>query len=240
MTFTLPDVKQGVLANIGSHGTPDRAGGITDAQFDRLIGDAIRLYSFHRPDVGYTSKDGDGTTYEWPVPDDWDEGFSTIVDVEYPAGERTPEYLDITEVITYESDAGVHSFRLLSTTPSDSQTVRFGYTRQRTIDESTTTVPDADKEALVHLASYYYLRRLAAEMAKSVASSNRDDPVALQANAANYVSLANAEYAEYIKLMGIQEDEAQPLVTVATIANPMSWGTGPLTHESGAYRVTAR
>jgi len=240
MTFTMSELKDSVLAHIGSHGTPDRAGGIQPAQFDLIIQDAVRLYSFHRPDIGYVTQTGDGTTYEWTVPEDWDEQFSSIASVEYPAGSRDPQYMDATSVLIYEDDSNQFYFRLTGTTPSGSQTIRFAYTRQRSIDDTTTTIPDSDKEAVMHLVSYHYLRRLAAEMAKAVVSSNRDDPVDLQGKAANYISLANMEYREYTRLMGIQEDEVLPIVAIATISNPMSWGTGPLTHESGSYRIAPR
>ncbi len=243
MAFSLQDVRDLVKANFGSHGSPDRAGGIEDPDMDRLIGDAAKFYSTVNPDRKNHDQSGDGTKFDFPLPSDWDESFSVILRTESPTGNRSPSFLNPNEVVLY-NDTNAEVIRLLTTTPATGTTVRFVYTVPRIVDEesSNTTVPDSHKEAIGHLTTHYVALRLAAEMAKAVRSAIQDDPLGLRAAVGEYMQVARRHWELFADEVGIPPDGSKIASAngEVVIPNRMSWGHAPFTHDDASSRIFRR
>ena len=147
------------------------------------------------------------------------------------------------DVVIYLSSTG-QIIRFLYTTPGASDVARVAYTRPRVVgtDAADTTVPDSDKEAIGHLATHFAAIRLAAEMAKVVPSSVRDDPLALRASVAEYERMARRHWELFADHMGIPA-EGSKVTAVSGHSAPddrMSWGLPPFTHGSQTQRLFRR
>lgn len=68
---------------------------------------------------------GDGG-YQYDLPDDWQEGFSYIISVIYPADDILPRRLEAGDYAVYKSPGGLklHFFQL---TPQPTETIRITY-----------------------------------------------------------------------------------------------------------------
>jgi len=243
MSFDKAAIRSLVQANIGSHGTPDRAGGIDNIEMDKLIDDAAVYYSRFSPDVALYDITGDGSAFDFAVPTDWSDTFSSMLSVEYPQGSRVPEMLGDTDVTIYLDDTG-QVIRFLYTTPALGDVARVAYTRPRVIGTAAadTTVPDSDKEAIGHLATHFAAVRLAAEMAKIVPSALRDDPLSLRASVAEYERMARRHWELFADHMGIPA-EGSKVTAVSGHSAPddrMSWGMPPFTHGPQTQRIFRR
>lgn len=243
MAFDKADIRSLVDAALGSHGTPDRTGGINDVDMNRLIDDAVVYYSRLSPEAAVHDISGTGSDYDFALPSDWEETFSSLLGVEYPYGERVPTMLALDQVTIYLSDSG-YVFRMLYNTPASGATVRLIYTRPRVVadDSGDTTVPDADKEAIGHLTSHLAALRLAAEMAKVVRSSLNEDPLNLRASVIEYERIARRQWELFADHMGIPAEGSKvPAISHSVEhVNKMSWGQPPFSHGENTQRIFRR
>ena len=242
MSFDLASIQELVLAHFGSHGIPSRMGGVEDPDLEALIQDAVAFYSLIKPDTAFFDEAGDGAAYDFAVPSDWQDGFSAVVSVEYPQGDRIPTFLDMLEVTPYD-DTGGTVIRLQATTPASGKTARITYTRLHILgtEATGTTIADSDKEALGHLATHRFAMRMAAEAAKLTPSAIRDDPVGFRSQTNEYLRVAEQHLSMFYDLLGVPADSRQPAASVAgEIPNTMSWGRPPLTHGQGTSRFLGR
>ena len=74
-------------------GALPREFGVEEADFADLVNAALTRYSKDRPLVSFADFAGDGETFDFPLPPDWDDSLSFIRAVEYPQGKRIPTYL---------------------------------------------------------------------------------------------------------------------------------------------------
>jgi len=95
---------------------------------------AINQFSNDHPREVTQTLTGDGSTYDFDLDTDADagdeyiNGWSRISLVEYPAGERDPEYLDEYYGWRYIYTSGTNYLRLVEDTPSSAETVQVTYT----------------------------------------------------------------------------------------------------------------
>jgi len=111
---------------------------------DAFIEEAIGIHSKHRPQEKVLQVTGPGD-YLYDLPEDWEEGFSVIESVEYPAGEQPPVFLDPTQYMLYQG-ASNKQIRFLYDSPETSETFLVTYTLRHSVDNNTGTIPDACKE----------------------------------------------------------------------------------------------
>jgi len=120
---------------------------------------ALREYSSYFPlKVLYTFA-GDGTTFDIPTASlsAWVNGWSSILSIEHPAGNRVPEYLRPgSGYIEYEGTGG-RVIRLLEVTPATGSNALVRY---KAIHGDTSTVPDGHLEAVFQLGAADMLRSL--------------------------------------------------------------------------------
>ena len=145
---------------------------------EERLGDAIRFYSRVCPRVnGVKDYAGDGSTYEFTLPSDWDPQFSRVISVEYPQGYQDPEYLESDQWLIYDTPSG--QVLRLKTTPASGETARVSYSRMHKISSQQNTVPEKDKRALLYLAASLIARNF------EMKYSSHTEPM-LEADVINY------------------------------------------------------
>jgi hypothetical protein len=95
-------------------------------------------------------------------------GFSAVLDVEYPQGERIPVFLDMAEVVLYPDVFAPSKIRLEITTPASGKSARVYWSLPYPIPDTnpvTDLVPSEDFEAVVHLAASIVAGELVSEAA---------------------------------------------------------------------------
>lgn len=71
-------------------GALPREFGVEEADYADLVNAALTRYSKDRPLVSFVDYAGDSETFDFSLPEDWDDSLSFIREVEYPQGERSP------------------------------------------------------------------------------------------------------------------------------------------------------
>jgi len=163
--------------------------------------EALNRYSKARPMEAVVDVAGSGT-HDVALPNGWVEGFSSILQVEYPVDQIPAETIDHKDYSIYATPAG-KKLRILTVTPDTTETVRQTYTILHTED----SVPVPDLEAVANLAASICCRILAGAL------SNTNDPT-IQADVVNYRSksgeftrLANELEKLYKSHLGIKDDD---------------------------------
>lgn len=144
---------------------------------DEAITAAVTRYSQDRPRRVVEDEAGNGTPYYVLVGagallTSWVDGFSRIAWIEYPAAAvsatHAPTYLQQPDdwVEDYQ-DASKTYLRLLSVTPTASETLRIAYTAPHSHTDASDTIPTGDVDALCDLAAHYACLALATKMAAS-------------------------------------------------------------------------
>ena len=139
-----------------------------DAQ--NAIKAAIRRHSRSIGRITHADFPGNGSSFDLSVSSmtGWTNGFSEVVAVEMPQGEREPVYLDEQEVSLYPSNSDPTAVRLAVSTPGTGQTARVYYTVPWPIPDTsaaTDRLPDTDFDAVVHLAGSIAAQELASRAA---------------------------------------------------------------------------
>ena len=203
---------------------------INDSLIDSLVQDAIYEYSRVRAREKVTDFTGDGTAYSFTLPSDWMDGFSVVKRVEYPFGEQEPEIIKPYKYRVYRGTAGV-TFRMVKDTPSSTGTVRVTYLLPHTGSSSSFTIPDSDVSAVAALAASKLARQLAAQNARTQASTMDADVVNYLSQVASWNTLADKLEDEYKALIGIPKNGNEEAVTDwADWDMSFAWGENLLTH----------
>lgn len=160
-----------------------------------------------------------GGTHDVDLPIDWIEGFSSVIQVEYPVDRVPAEIIPRRFWLHYASPTG-KKLRILVANPTADEMVRQTYT----ILHSEDSVPVVDLEAVANLAASICCRILAAAL------SNTNDPT-IQADVVNYrtksgefTRLANELEKLYKSHLGIKDDD--------TVAASMVTATPPDTRRT--------
>lgn len=197
----------------------DSAGRMTQDARDAAVAEAVAEHSRHRPRLAVTDVAGDGSTYDIPLGAeggvaDWDEGFSVVRQVEYPAGEREPVILERDTWTEYVTPTG-RVLRLLETTPQSGASVRVTWTRAHSVTTLAGTVPDSEFDPVSNLAGSIAAAMLAAEYAQQGDSTIGADSVDHKSKSAEYTALARELRARYFKRMGITDERGAGAASVS-------------------------
>jgi len=153
---------------------------LSDDEIKRHIQTAVNTYSIDRPLVVSSYFEGDGQTYDYPLPGKWVWGLSRVISIEYPADSQIPTYQ---ESIDYEIRQGslgpqpTKFIRFKLTTPSSSDQVWMQYTTRHEHTTEISTIFTEDMEAVMWLAAYFAAAALAAGAAGSTESTLSADIV---------------------------------------------------------------
>lgn len=141
--------------------------------YSRRISPRIRIVQFT----------GDGSTYNFPLPSDWDNSLSHILRVEYPITDQKPSYIKPYRYTVYLDSLGVYKFRMIQDTPSSTEKVNVTYAVLHTLSSATSTIPASDEEAVIDLAAALVARIMQAKAA-------RTQLFKFDADIINYVTIA--------------------------------------------------
>jgi len=204
----------------------DKAAMLTPADRQAFLLQAISRYSQDRPQELAAEIAGDGG-YDYELPEDWEEGFSSARQVEYPAGQHVPSILEDNDWRLYQSADG-KKLRFLSCSPGAGETILFSYT----VRHDDTSLPASDQDAVVNLAGALCCYALARKYAQS------SEPT-ISADAVNYGS-KSGEYAKRGKeLEGLYKTHIAPAAADGGLKgasvtgdwdSDAGWGTDRITH----------
>ena len=201
---------------------PDDVGG--------AIQQAVKRYASVRPVEGVQDYAGDGVVYDLALPTGFVDGWSTVLAIEYPQGEREPTYIEKEDWIFYRTTTSL-KIRLLAVTPAAGKTARVTFTKLHTVDGSGSTIPAPDEDAVADLAGAIGLRQLAAVYANTVDASIAADSVDYKSKASEYSRLANELEKQYRKHLGLDDESETPAAMGFTdVDQTDSLGRDKLTH----------
>lgn len=195
----------------------DKAGKLTDyADYDTLIAQAIKgRYSQDRLLVKAKDYSGDNSTYAFEMPAatgnpavyGWIEGFSSVVSLEYPAGERPQVFIDPREISIDFTSATAKKLILSETTPSTGKTLRLRYTTRREVEAD---VLLTDVDAVVKLSASLCCRALAGLYAQTSDPTLSADVVNYRTKAQEYTTLADKFEKDYQAQLGSEKESTAP------------------------------
>ena len=220
----------------------DTAEQLPPDDIDRLLSQAVLLYSKTKPCEKIHELTGDGVAYDFVLPTGWVEGFSSIVGlIEYPADDsQSPAYIGSSDwqffrklVVTVTTTY----LRFTTFIPENGKKVRFPYTIPHVLSDTSNTISDYDIEAVVSLAASLCFWSLAAKFAQTSDSTISADVIDYQRKSDTYSALAKEKLSLYNALMGIGSSEKASLVASAgTVVKEFDvvfpWGEDYLTHPS--------
>lgn len=175
----------------------------TTTEVPLFIQEAVSIYSKDKPYEKVHEDEGDGT-YEYALPDDWDNDISAIISrIEYPDGNeyQNPTYVDDNEWQIYKS-ASSRKLRFLTISPQSGYGFRYTYTLPHTLSDASNTIPDTDFDAVCDLAASLCCRALAAKYAQTEAPTIEADVIDYARKADDYTALANLLETRYNIHMG--------------------------------------
>ena len=224
MAITIAELQQLVAGHLQDTAGKLPSGDLTAAIEEALVG----RYSKDRPLVVVEDLTGDGATYEWDLAavSGWQNGFSQVVRIEYPQGERVPTYLEGDEWMIYESPTG--RFLRFTFVPANSKTARVHFTAWHAVDAS--SLPDADFYAVGALAAALAARRLAAIYAQTGDSSIGADTVNYRTKSQEYLALARRLEQDYENLLGTDPERTAPAASRTADWKGETAGGDRLTH----------
>ena len=184
---------------------------------DKLIKAAVAQYSRDRPDEYVEDVTGDAGKY-YDLASElsyWDEGFSRILAIEYPAAtiasDETPQYLDPED---WDDDYWYDGDRYLwlpNHAPAATEAMRIRYTRPYAWsgDPLATDVPGSDFYAVCQLAAAFICRSLAAKYSRTSDSTIAADSVNHPTRATEFARQARDFERSYREHIGLMSDERE-------------------------------
>lgn len=164
----------------------------------------------------------------------FEEGFSRILEIEFPIGQVPPVLLEDGDWQYYRTPAG-KKVRFLSTQPAVDQSIRFTWTVRHKAD-GTTVLSDFD--AVCDYSASLAFAMIAAKFAQTGDATIGADSVNYRTKSQEYMGLSKAAAQRYFDHMGIASGSAQaaggvsagPALSIGDSDNVMGWGGDRLTH----------
>ena len=208
----------------------EQAGDLTTADKNAAIENAVKEHSKYRAQVIVGDIAGNDTyDYEMDLLADWEQGFSVIKKIEYPADEREPVYLEDEDWIIYEDTVG-EKLRFLNDTPTALQTIRVTYSARHDVTETAGTIPRAHFEAVCHYAAHFALLALANRYIQMTEPLMGADSVDHKSKTTEAAGRANAEKKSYFDHLGVKEGETPAGMAFKDHDVNYPWGEDRLTH----------
>lgn len=212
----------------------EQAGDLDPNDKDAAIAEAVREHSRLKPYKKLHEFTGDGAAFDFvlgtaPGPTDWEKDFSKILQVEFPAGERNPVYLEDEDYQLYEKITG-EVLRFLSDTPGTGQKALVNYTARHSVTASAGTIPEPHFDAVCHLAAAIALNALANRYIQNTEPTLGADSVDHKSKAFEARQAAREERKLYFQHLGIKESDVPAGFAVKDLDVNYPWGEDRLTH----------
>lgn len=131
----------------------------SDIDLKTFVDRAVEFYSQYHPRIRVADIAGDGS-YVYPLPNDFQVGFSSIIRLEYPIrAVGYPSFLPLKHVMVYHEPNG-DKLRFTSIAPN--QVFRIVYTALHQVSDTSSTIPDAHFTGVALLALGITLENLSA------------------------------------------------------------------------------
>ena len=205
---------------------------------NRLLSQAVLIYSKDRPREIIHELTGDAVAYDFAMPSTWIEGFSNIIGkIEYPADDyQNPAYIEADEWVFFKklvASVTTTYIRFTTFTPASSKKARFLFTVPHTLSDTSNTIVDNDIEAVITLTASFCFWALAAKFAQTTDPSIDADVIDYQRKSDLYSALAKEKLAIYNSLMGLGAEAkgaAAAGVEFKDFDVSYPWGEDYLTH----------
>ena len=221
----------------------DAAGKLDPAVIDRLTQQAItQRYSKDRPLEVVADVAGNGTnnlalptgslTFNSVVTSfTFEDGFSVVMEIEFPAGQVPPNWLRDEEWHMYKTPTGL-GIQILDSAPQATDTLRITWTARHLPDGS--SVFPSDYEAVCDYAAGLCCEALAAIYAQTGDSTAQADVVNYRSKSSEYLKLSGALKTRYYEHVGVEPDkEGETMGGPALAIGEQHWGLG-----AGVDRLT--
>ena len=175
---------------------------------DRHLRRAVAIYGSDRSRKKLHEVTGDGAAFDFSLPSDWVDGYSTIIGhIEFPVDDTVPNSAlidDNTWRLYKKLVSGTETNVLrFSFVPQSGQKARFSYTLPHVLDDDESTILQSDLDAVCYMAASLCFWALAAKFAQTTDSSIDADVIDRQRIADKYSELAKEKMAIYRSLMGM-------------------------------------
>ena len=213
----------------------DDAERLTPTDKELSINHAVRMYSRDRPlEKIHDDSNGDGSTYDFTLPYDWDSKFSQIIgEIEYPVSSdlQQPQYVDGNNWLIYKT-ASSQVLRFLTFMPSSAYSFRYHYLITHVVTDDNCTICENDFDAVCALATGFLCQALAAKFAQTEQPTIEADVIDYQRKTDVYSDLAKAYFQQYDDHMGVGDKTLERKGAMATkdLDIQFSWTEGYITH----------
>lgn len=210
----------------------DGAGDLASGEVDNAVLAAVKRYSRHKPQSPVHEFQGNGG-YDYPLPDDWVQGFSRITQVEYPYDQQQPNIIpkeEWTLFLKLVNSTQTLVLRFLAIQPAAEEYIRITYTIPHKVDDSSSTVFDNDFDAVCSLAAAYCCGALSRKYSQTSDPTIAADVVNYAAKASSYASRAKELFQSYLDQLGSTEVPAS--VGTKEFDTGFVWGEEYLSHKS--------
>lgn len=174
-----------------------------EARDECILQAILQRYSKDRPQENASDVNGNGTAL-LDLPPGFEDGFSSVRQLEYPIGNVPPTLLADDDWQPYRDTAAL-KIMLLAAKPTASEQVRVTWTKRHADDGS--TVREADFEAVCDYAAALAFEMLAARHAQTGDATVAADTVNYRTKSQEFMSLAKGARRRYFNHIGLSEDE---------------------------------
>ncbi len=196
-------------------------------EYHQFVLQAVTIYGQDKPCEKVAEINGDGS-YDYTLPNDWKDGVSIVIRVEYPAGERIPVYIEAEDWCIYDSGSD-KKLRFLQYSPSSTEKFRLTYTIPYDSD-NINNIPQPDQEAIVGLAASLCCEALANYYAQTTDATISADAVNYQDKSRQYSRRGKELRELYNKFIGKKDGEIRAAGSIADWDVNYPWGGDRLTH----------
>lgn len=194
-------------------------------EYDLAIKAALSIFSLHEPTRLRSAIDGNNSSV-YNLPDEWENEFSQILQIEYPLEQIPSIFLHPDEFELYQSTSESWKILIYGNIPS-SESFGLYFTALR----SPISIPNSHIEAFTWLCASLWLSKLANSYITSTDSSINIDTVDYKDKASQFRSQAKYFLKMYREFMGINEEgvsSSSYISNISTINYPL--GYERLTH----------
>jgi len=216
----------------------DTAAVVTGPEKDRAILEAVRDYASKvKPRRRVQTITGDGASFTFALASDFQEGLSSIEQIEHPVDEQDPQYLDSDDYRLYRDPAtAVLKLRVTAMVLAVAEKAYVHYTADHTVnDAGVDTVPPPAREPIASKAAAILLRQLAARASNTADSTLGADSIDRLSQVDKYLSVAAVLDKEYARAFGITAGVA-PASAIKDLDVDMQDGAGERFFHSRRFR----
>jgi hypothetical protein len=208
--------------------TRDDAAKISLAEKDRAIAAAVYRYSEDKPVTKVQDVTPDSAQV-LPLPAAWEDGFSTILGIEYPKGNVPPTLVAQDRYAIYD-DGTAKKIQLLDAVAVAAANTRVSYTIKHVVSALADTIPVNHREPVCCLAAASLCDQLAAFYSGGTDSSIQADSVEQRSKSQEYSARARVLRKRYHDELGIEDKHSMAAGVVVNLDLASSMNEDRLTH----------